>query len=79
MKASQRTDKITTDPKMAEMSIRFISEVSNKSFAIAYLAIQDCISQKEFCKRLGINESRFSRVLAKLEKNSAPQIPTATA
>lgn len=75
MKASKRYDLITTDPNMTEMSKRFIAEITNKSFAIAFLALKDCISQKDYCKKIGLNETRFSRVLAKLEKRSKDQVP----
>lgn len=76
---AKREDRIITDPQMMEASDRFVLEVANKTYALAYLAIKDCISQKEYCKRVGINESRFSRVLAKLEKEIATTPTVATA
>lgn len=50
---------------------RFSSEIRNNAFAEVYLALKDTltISQKEFCKRLRLSESRFSRVLTKLESS----------
>jgi len=65
---AKREDKMTNDKQLQEMTERFISEVTNKTYAKAYLAIKDCISQKEYCKRIKVNESRFSRVLSKVEK-----------
>lgn len=67
----KRTDKIIEDPQIAEVYKRFASEISNKTYALAYLAVKDCVSQKEYCKRIGVNESRFSRVLSKIENQKA--------
>lgn len=47
----------------AEVFNRFTAEIRNKAFAEAYLAVKDCISQKDYCKKVGLSESRFSRVL----------------
>lgn len=58
---------IVTDPPVQEAFERFTAEIRNKTFAEAYLAVKDCINQKEYCKRIGVNESRFSRVLSKME------------
>lgn len=63
---AKRTDKIAEDPQMAEAYQRFATEISNKTYALAYLAVKDCIGQKEYCKRIGVNESRFCRVLNKI-------------
>lgn len=69
--------KITQNIEVQEAFNRFTAEIRNKTFAEAYLALKDCISQKEYCKRIGVNESRFSRVLSKLEKELAPTVATA--
>lgn len=61
---------------MKEAYKRFASEISNKTYALAYLAVKDCITQKEFAKRVGLNESRFSRVLAKIESERASISPS---
>ena len=71
--------KITDNPQVKETFERFASEIRNKTFAEAYLAVKDCINQKEYCKRIGVNESRFSRVLSKLEKEQASKAVSATA
>lgn len=63
--------KITKDANVQEAFERFSAEIRNKTLAEAFLAVKDCINQKEFCKRVNINESRFSRVLTKLEKEKA--------
>lgn len=49
---------------------RFSSEIRNKTLAEIYISLKDIltISQKEYCKRIGVSESRFSRVLSKIEK-----------
>lgn len=60
-------NKATQDPKVQEAFSRFASEIANKTYAKAYLAVQDCISQKEFCSRLGLDETRFSRVIRKIQ------------
>lgn len=65
---------ISKDSNVQEAYKRFASEISNKTFALAYLAVKDCISQKEYCKRIGVNESRFSRVLSKLEKEKTSKV-----
>lgn len=57
--------KIFNDQKTQEAFERFASEIRNKTFAEAYIAVEDCVDQKEFCKRIGLNESRFSRVIRK--------------
>lgn len=68
-----------TDPQVKETFERFASEIQNKTFAKAYIAVRDCISQKEYCSRIGVNESRFSRVLSKLEKELSSTSAQATA
>lgn len=60
---------LTEDPQVQESFKRFASEIKNKAFAEAYLAVKDCIDQKEYCKRLKINESGFSRVISKIKKS----------
>lgn len=60
---------ITEDPQMAETYKRFAFEIANKMYALAYIAVKDCISQKEYCKRVGLDETKFSRVLHKIEEN----------
>jgi hypothetical protein len=62
--------KIINDIKIQESFVRFSSEVQNQAFARAYLAVKDLINQKEYCKRLEINETRFSRVLTKFENHA---------
>lgn len=71
--------KIKDDPKVQESFSRFSAEISNRTFALAYIAVKDCIDQKEYCKRIGISETRFSRVLSKLEKESSAKTPVVTA
>lgn len=75
----KRTDNLIEDPQMQEASERFISEITNKTYAKAYIAVRDCIDQKTYCKRIGLNESRFSRVLAKVEKEVTEQSSTVSA
>lgn len=58
---------MTENPQVQEAYSRFTAEIRNKTFAEAYLAVKDCIDQKEFCKRVGLNESRFSRVVRKVQ------------
>lgn len=60
--------KVSQNIEAQEAFKRFSSEIRNKTFALAYLAVKDCVNQKEYCKRININESRFSRVLSKVEK-----------
>lgn len=56
-----------SDTKQMESFTRFSSEIRNKALAEAYIAVRDLISQKEFAKRVNVSESRFSRILAKVE------------
>jgi len=63
------TDK-KIDTKQMESFTRFSSEIRNKALADAYIAVRDLISQKEFAKRVKVSESRFSRILAKVETST---------
>lgn len=59
---------ITQNIEVQESFKRFTAEIRNRTFAEAYLAVKDCIDQKEFCTRVGLNESRFSRVVRKVQE-----------
>lgn len=50
---------------------RFVSEIRNRTYVMAYLAVKDCVSQKDYCKRVDFNESQFSRLLSKIEEELA--------
>lgn len=52
---------------------QFTASVRNRAFAEAYCAVRTCISQKSYCQKIGVNESRFSRVLTKVEQEKAGQ------
>ena len=59
--------KIAENKKVQDSFNRFSSEIQNQAFALAYLALKDLINQKEYCNRLGLSETRFSRILSKFQ------------
>lgn len=74
-------NQVITDPEAQEAYKRFSAEIKNRTLVEAYLAVKDCITQKDFCKRLNLSESQFSRLLAKVEKelSSKDSSPAQTA
>lgn len=61
------------DPLAAEITKKLIRELRNKHYAEAYVAISGIIAekcvltQKEFSKRVGIQEAKLSRYLNKID------------